>query len=115
MVQQLTTTAQQNDIKEYLQYVNSRSDVERQAEKKVSGAFTGSYAIHPFTKQKVPVYIAEYVLSGYGTGAVMAVPSDDDRDHAFAEKFGLEIIDVIDKSNYPGATRDDKIGIYAQL
>ncbi|MEL6943061.1 MAG: leucine--tRNA ligase, partial [Bacteroidota bacterium] len=74
------------------------------------GAFTGAYAINPFTGKKIPIWIAEYVLISYGTGAIMAVPSDDERDQRFAEKFGLEIIPVVDKSDYPGATLDDKVG-----
>jgi leucyl-tRNA synthetase len=92
--------------------VNTRSERDRMAEvKEVTGCFIGAYAVNPFNNARIPIYIGEYVLKDYGTGAIMAVPSDDDRDHAFAEKFGLEIIDVIDKSNYPGATRHDKLGI----
>lgn len=111
LVAKITTPVQKLKIQKYLGYVQSRSEVERQQEKSVTGEFTGAYAINPFTNKKIPVWIAEYVLAGYGTGAIMAVPSDDDRDHAFATKFGLEIIDVIDKSKYPGSTRDDKEGI----
>ncbi len=98
-------------IEEYKAYVQSRSERDRQADvKTVSGAFTGAYAHNSFTGENVPIWIAEYVLMGYGTGAIMAVPSDDDRDNAFATKFGLPIVDVIDKSDYPGATRSDKLG-----
>ena len=98
-------------IEEYISYVNSRSEIERMAEvKEVTGAFTGSYAINPFTQKRIPIWIGEYVLKDYGTGAIMAVPSDDDRDKAFATKFGLEIIDVVDKSEYPEATLKDKVG-----
>jgi leucyl-tRNA synthetase len=98
-------------VAEYQTYVQSRSERDRQADvKTVSGAFTGAYAHNPFTGKNVPIWIAEYVLMGYGTGAIMAVPSDDDRDNAFATKFGLPIIEVIDKSAYPGATRSDKLG-----
>jgi leucyl-tRNA synthetase len=111
LIEKITTPEQKEAIEKYLSYVKSRSDVERQQEKKVTGEFTGAYAINPFTGKNIPIWIAEYVLAGYGTGAIMAVPSDDDRDHAFATKFGLEIIDVIDKSKYPGSTRDDKVGI----
>jgi len=110
LVEKLTTEGQRESIDEYLAYVKSRSEVERMADKQVTGEFTGAYAINPFTNKKVPIWIAEYVLIGYGTGAIMAVPSDDDRDKTFAEKFGLEIIDVVDKSDYPGATLSDKIG-----
>lgn len=111
LVPELTTPEQQQDIDDYLAYVGARSEVDRQAETKVTGAFTGSYCTNPFTKKRVPIYISEYVLKDYGTGAIMAVPSDDDRDERFAKKFGIEIIDVIDKSKYPGATNKDKVGI----
>lgn len=110
-VAQITTTEQQPAIDKYLAYVNSRSEIERMSEaKEVTGEFTGAYAINPFTNTKVPIYIGEYVLKDYGTGAIMAVPSDDERDARFATKFGIDIIDVVDKSDYPGATVDDKIG-----
>lgn len=112
LVDSITTAEQKQTVAEYKQYVASRSDRERQAEvKKVTGAFTGAYATNPFTNEAIQVWISEYVLKGYGTGAIMAVPSDDDRDHAFATHFGLPIIDVIDKSKYPGSTRHDKEGI----
>ena len=108
----LTTPDQKASVESYLNYVKSRSERERMAEvKEVTGAFLGAYAINPFTNTQIPIWIGEYVLKDYGTGAIMAVPSDDDRDWAFASKFGLEIIDVIDKSKYPGATRHDKLGI----
>lgn len=107
----IVTNTQKQAIEEYLAYVRSRSDVERQQEKKVTGCFTGSYAIHPFTGEKIPVWTAEYVLIGYGTGAVMGVPADDERDKKFAEKFGLPIIDIIDKSMHPNATIEDKVGV----
>ncbi len=110
LIEKITTEAQKAEIDQYIAYVKSRSDIERQAEKKVTGAFTGTYAINPLNNEKIPIWISEYVLIGYGTGAIMAVPSDDDRDNAFAEKFELPIIDVIDKSDYPGATRHDKLG-----
>ena len=112
LVPELTTADRRQEVEAYLEYVRSRSERERMAEvKEVTGAFLGSYAINPFTQQPIPVWIGEYVLKDYGTGAIMAVPSDDDRDWAFAQKFGLEIIDVIDKSAYPGATRHDKLGV----
>ena len=78
--------------------------------KEVSGAFTGAYAINPFNQEKIPIWIAEYVLKDYGTGAIMAVPADDSRDMAFAKKFQLPIVEIIDKSMYPGATIEDKLG-----
>jgi leucyl-tRNA synthetase len=110
LVSLITTDEQKTTISEYLTYVKSRTDVERQQEKRVTGAFTGSYAVHPVTGNDVPVYIAEYVLAGYGTGAIMAVPADDERDRKFAEKFELPVIEVIDKSMYGGATIEDKVG-----
>jgi len=111
LVENLITDEAKEEMETYLKYVKSRTDVERQQQKDVTGCFTGSYAINPFTESKIPIYIAEYVLIDYGTGAIMAVPSDDDRDNAFADKFGIEIIDVIDKSKYPGAGRHDKLGV----
>ncbi|MEM6697356.1 MAG: leucine--tRNA ligase [Bacteroidota bacterium] len=110
LVVKLTTPEQQKDIDDYLAYSQARSEIDRMSDKQVTGAFTGAYAINPFTGKKVPIWIAEYVLISYGTGAIMAVPSDDERDQRFAEKFGLEIIPVVDKSDYPGATLDDKVG-----
>jgi leucyl-tRNA synthetase len=111
LVAELTTAAQQQTVDDYLKYTQARSDLDRMSEvKEVTGAFIGAYAINPFTNTKIPIWIGEYVLLDYGTGAIMAVPSDDDRDHAFATKFDLEIIDVVDKTDYPGATKHDKLG-----
>ena len=110
LVDELTTAEQQKEVNAYIDHIKSKSDVERQQEKKVTGVFTGSYAVHPFTKKEIPVYISEYVLIGYGTGAIMAVPSDDERDERFAKKFGIEIIDVVDKSEYEHASAADKVG-----
>ena len=111
LVEKLTTTDQREEIDNYLKYVKTRSERDRMADvKAVTGAFTGSYAINPFTDQKIPIWIAEYVLKDYGTGAIMAVPSDDERDQRFAQKFGIEIIDVVDKTEYPDATLHDKLG-----
>jgi leucyl-tRNA synthetase len=110
-VPMLTLPARKKEIEEYKTYAANRSEIERTSEKKVTGAFTGSYAINPFNGEKIPIWISEYVLSDYGTGAIMAVPSDDDRDELFANKFELPIIKVIDKSNYPGAGSKDKLGV----
>lgn len=111
LVESLTTEDQKNDIDAYLAYVKRRSERDRLSEVKVvTGAFTGSYAIHPFNGESIPIWIGEYVLASYGTGAIMAVPADDDRDEAFAKKFNLPIIEIIDKSSYPGAGRGDKVG-----
>lgn len=111
LVAKLTTPEQKEKVDQYVSYVKARSEVERMAEKKVTGEFIGAYAINPFTNTKIPIWIGEYVLKDYGTGAIMAVPSDDERDHTFATKFNLPIIDVIDKSKYPGATWSDKVGV----
>lgn len=110
LVTKLVKAEQQEDIDKYIEYVNTKTELERMSEKKVTGAFTGSYAINPFTEKPIPIWIAEYVLKDYGTGAIMAVPSDDDRDNAFAEKFGIDIINVVDKSNVGDATRSSKEG-----
>lgn len=108
LVDSITTTEQQHAIDEYRQYVKSRSERERMSEvKQVTGCFTGAYAIHPFTKKEIPVWIAEYVLAGYGTGAIMAVPSGDDRDHAFAKHFDIPITNIFgDKYNGEEAYSD---------
>ncbi|MBK8623692.1 MAG: leucine--tRNA ligase [Saprospiraceae bacterium] len=111
LVQKITTPDQKSAVEDYIEYVNSRSERERMSEvKEVTGAFTGAYAIHPITKDNIPVWIGEYVLKDYGTGAIMAVPSDDERDDAFAKKFGLPIIPVVDKTDYPGSGKHDKEG-----
>lgn len=96
-VRQLTTPGQEKEVSGYLEYVTRRTERERQSEvKTVTGVFTGSYAINPFTQETIPVWISEYVLSSYGTGAIMAVPAHDSRDYAFARKFNLSIVPVID-------------------
>lgn len=110
LVNQLTSAENIERVKAYKARAKSKSNVDRQASKEVSGEFTGAYAIHPFTGKQIPIWISEYVLVDYGTGAIMAVPSDDDRDHAFATKFEIEIIDICDKSDYPDATNADKLG-----
>ena len=96
-VKPLTTPEQADAVAEYLDYVSKRTERERQTEvKKVTGVFTGSYAINPFTNEAIPIWISEYVLSGYGTGAIMAVPGPDSRDYAFAKHFNLPIVPVVD-------------------
>jgi leucyl-tRNA synthetase len=103
LVKNITSTAQQSEIDAYLKYVESRSEVDRMAEvKKITGAFTGAYAINPFNGREVPVWISEYVLAGYGTGAIMAVPCGDERDHKFAKHFNLPITNIIG-SHYDGS------------
>ena len=110
LVSKIVSDAQRAEVDEYLAHVESRSDIERQAEKKVTGAFTGAYALNPFNGAKIPIWVAEYVLIGYGTGAIMAVPCDDERDRTFAEKYDLPIVDIIDKSEFPDADIEDKVG-----
>ena len=111
LVKSITTSDQIVEIESYIEYAKSKSEIERMAEKEITGCFTGAYARHPFLDKKIPIWIGEYVLKEYGTGAIMAVPSDDERDQAFAQKFNLEIIDVVDKTNYPGSTLSDKNGV----
>jgi len=97
MVQNLTTQEQKTEVDNYIEETSKKTERDRMADvKNVSGAFTGSYAINPFTGKNIPVYISDYVLMGYGTGAVMAVPAHDERDHRFAKKFNLEIIKVVE-------------------
>lgn len=101
LIAEITSKEQQATIDEYIAYVNSRSERERMAEKKISGAFTGAYAINPFDGREIPIWISEYVLAGYGTGAIMAVPCGDERDHKFAQHFGIAISNIIG-SHYNG-------------
>lgn len=97
LVSTLTTPEQKSEVENYIEETSKKTERDRMADvKNVSGAFTGSYAINPFTGKNIPIYISDYVLMGYGTGAVMAVPAHDERDHRFAKKFGLEIINVIE-------------------
>ena len=111
LVKQITTAEQKEEVEKYLDYVGARSDIERSSNtKSVTGAFTGGYAIHPFTGKKLQIWISEYVLKDYGSGAIMAVPSDDERDQAFAQKFDLPIVEVVDQSEYPNADKFEKKG-----
>lgn len=95
LVDQITTDEQSAAVEEYITYVKSRSERERMAEKKISGVFTGAYAINPFDGRRIPVWISEYVLAGYGTGAIMAVPCGDERDHKFAKHFDIPVTNII--------------------
>ena len=98
MIKQLTTKEQESAVEEYVTWAKNRSERERMSEvKKVSGVFTGSYAVNPFNGTKIPIWISDYVLMGYGTGAIMAVPAHDSRDFAFAKHFNLPIIQVVAK------------------
>ncbi len=97
LVEAITAEANKGEVENYILETSKKTERDRMADvKNVSGAFTGAYALNPFTQEKMPVYISDYVLMGYGTGAVMAVPAHDERDHRFAKKFGLEIRNVIE-------------------
>jgi len=114
LVKELTTADQKEEIEAYVKYAASRSERERMTEvKKVSGAFTGASAIHPFTGKEIPIWIGDYVLAGYGTGAVMAVPSGDQRDWDFATKFDIAIPAVIEGQDVGEGADDRKDGIVA--
>jgi leucyl-tRNA synthetase len=111
LVQQLTTPEQKEEVEKYLEYVKKRTERDRQMDHKVTGVFSGSYAINPFTDEKIPIWIAEYVLAGYGTGAIMAVPAHDSRDYAFAKHFNLPIIPLIEGADVSEESYDAKEGI----
>ena len=110
----LTTPTQKQAVEEYVKWVASRTELDRMSEvKKVSGVFTGSYVINPFNDEKVPIYLADYVLAGYGTGAVMGVPSGDQRDWNFAKHFNLPIVPILDAQKEMDVQADNtKVGKY---
>ena len=110
-VQQVTTKEQKNEVDEYLAATKRRTERDRIADKKVSGVFTGSYAINPLNGNEIPIWIADYVLAGYGTGAIMAVPAHDSRDYAFARHFNLPIIPLIVGCDISEESFDAKEGI----
>ena len=110
-VPQLTSASQKAEVEAYLEQVKKKTERERIAGKAVTGVFSGSYGINPLTGEKVPVWISEYVLAGYGTGAIMAVPAHDSRDYAFAKKFGLPIIPLIEGADVSEQSLDAKEGI----
>jgi leucyl-tRNA synthetase len=113
LVAELTTTEQKKDIEDYISQTKKKSELDRMADTKtVSGAFTGSYALNPLDGRKVPVWIADYVLAGYGTGAVMAVPSGDQRDYLFAKHFDLPIIQILDSQKIETEADPTKEGRY---
>jgi leucyl-tRNA synthetase len=111
LVAQLTTAEQKAEVEQYLEYVKKRTERDRISDKKVTGVFSGSYAINPFTDEKIPIWISEYVLAGYGTGAIMAVPAHDSRDYAFAKHFNLPIIPLIEGADVSEESYDAKEGI----
>ena len=110
-VEKLTSASQKEAVEAYLEEVKKKTERERMAAKAVTGVFSGSYGINPLTGEKVPVWISEYVLAGYGTGAIMAVPAHDSRDYAFAKKFNLPIIPLIEGADVSESSLDAKEGI----
>jgi leucyl-tRNA synthetase len=111
LVQKITSDAQRKEVEAYILFAKNRSERERMADvKKITGAFTGAYVIHPFTQQPLPIWIGDYVLAGYGTGAVMAVPGHDTRDYAFAKHFHLPIIEVVSGGDLSKESYDAKEG-----
>lgn len=111
LVKELTTPEQKTAVDEYLAYVKKRTERDRISDRKVTGVFSGSYAINPFTGEANPIWISEYVLAGYGTGAIMAVPAHDSRDYAFAKHFGLPIVPLVEGCDVSEESFDAKEGI----
>ncbi|MGL4806539.1 MAG: leucine--tRNA ligase, partial [Bacteroidales bacterium] len=109
-VNQVTTPEQKEAVENYIQSIKHKTERERQMDKTISGVFTGAYAINPLTNQPVPVWISDYVLAGYGTGAIMAVPAHDSRDYAFAKHFELPIIPLIEGCDVSEESFDAKEG-----
>ena len=110
LVEKLTTAEQKAEVEEYLAYVKKRTELDRMANHKVTGVFSGSYAVNPFTGENIPIWISEYVLAGYGTGAIMAVPAHDSRDYAFAKHFNLPITPLIEGADVSEESFDAKEG-----
>ena len=111
LVDQLTTEEQYDAVQAYITKANKKTELERISDRKVSGVFSGSYAKHPFTEEPMPIWISDYVLAGYGTGAIMAVPAHDSRDYAFAKHFDLPIIPLIEGCDVSEESFDAKEGI----
>ena len=111
LVQQLTTADQKAEVDAYLDRTKKRTERERIADRQVTGVFSGSYAINPFTGEAVPIWISDYVLAGYGTGAIMAVPAHDSRDYAFAKHFNLPIVPLVEGCDVSEESFDAKEGI----
>ena len=111
LVAELTSVDYKVEVEEYLAYVKKRTELERMSDRKVTGVFSGSYGINPFTGEQIPIWISEYVLAGYGTGAIMAVPAHDSRDYAFAKHFDLPIIPLIEGADVSEESFDAKEGI----
>ena len=109
-VGRVTTAGQKAEVEAYLEQVKRRTERERIADRRVTGAFTGAYAINPLTGKEIPIWVSDYVLAGYGTGAIMAVPAHDSRDYAFAKHFGLEIVPLIEGCDVSEESYDAKEG-----
>lgn len=107
---ELTTPEHKQEVDEYLQAIKHKTERERMIDKKVSGVFTGSYAVNPLTGKEIPVWVSDYVLAGYGTGAIMAVPAHDSRDYAFARHFNLPVIPLIEGADVSEQSFDAKTG-----
>ena len=110
-VAQVTTEAQKKEVEAYVLATQKRTELDRISDRKVTGVFTGSYAINPFTGDEIPIWVSDYVLAGYGTGAIMAVPAHDSRDYAFARHFNLPIIPLIEGADVSEESYDAKEGI----
>lgn len=110
LVAQLTTSEQREEVEAYLAYVAKRTERDRMADHKVTGVFSGSYGVNPFTGERIPIWISEYVLAGYGTGVIMAVPAHDSRDYAFARHFQLPIVPLIEGADVSQESFDAKEG-----
>ena len=109
-VDKVTTPERREEVKAYIDSIKNKTERERMIDKKVSGVFTGSYAVNPLTGKKIPVWVSDYVLAGYGTGAIMAVPAHDSRDYAFARHFDLPIIPLIEGADVSEQSFDAKSG-----
>ena len=111
LIQEIVPATHQQQVEDYIAYVKIRSERERIAEKKITGCFTGAYVVNPFNQQRIPIWISEYVLAGYGTGAIMAVPCGDDRDFKFAQHFNIPITNIIGDAYDGSAANPTKEGI----
>ena len=111
LIQEIVPASHQQEVNDYIAYVKSRSERERIAEKKITGCFTGAYVVNPFNQQRIPIWISEYVLAGYGTGAIMAVPCGDDRDFKFAQHFNIPITNIIGDAYDGTAANPTKEGV----
>jgi len=111
LIKEIIPASHQQEVEAYIAYVKSRSERERIAEKKITGCFTGAYVVNPFNQQRIPIWISEYVLAGYGTGAIMAVPCGDDRDFKFAQHFKIPITNIIGDAFDGTAANPTKVGI----